>query len=132
MDTPESGIFHLVHPTPTPWLTLAKVLSSDLGVTLVPYHEWLSKLEYLAVSQKDIANGASNSVAALRLLNFYRSTELALRTDGVTENKLEAFGVPRLSLQRSLNASSTLAKAEQLSGADTKLWLAYWYGVGFM
>ncbi len=121
-----------MHPTPTPWLTLAKVLSSDLGVTLVPYHEWLSKLEYLAISQKGNANGASNSVAALRLLNFYRSTELALRTDGVTQYKFEAFGVPRLSLQRSLNVSSTLAKAEQLSGADTKLWLAYWYGVGFM
>lgn len=131
MDASESGIVHLVHPTPTPWLTLAKVLSSELDVTLVSYHEWLSKLEYLAVSEKGSEDAAPNSVAALRLLDFYRSTEL-LRTDGVAEKMSEAFGVPRLSFQRSLNASSRLAKVEQLSGADTKLWLAYWYSVGFM
>ncbi|KAF8200278.1 hypothetical protein BJ912DRAFT_1020035 [Pholiota molesta] len=76
---------------PTPWSQLAAVLSSELSVPLVPYHEWLSKLEHMAISQGGNAHTAPDALAASRLINFYRS--IALKMDG-TENPLEAFGFP--------------------------------------
>lgn len=130
INAPESGIVHLVHPSPTPWPTLAKALSSELAVPLVPYHEWLSKLEHLALAQKEDTDTSLNAVAALRLLNFYRS--LGLKMDGTVENSCEAFGLPRLSTENAVKASSTLADSEQLGGVDAKLWVSYWRAVGFM
>jgi hypothetical protein len=129
MESPGSQIVHLVHPKSTPWSNLAIALSSQLSVPLVPYHEWLSKLEHIAILRDRNAHTAPDALAASRLLNFYRS--IALKMDGI-ENPLEAFGFPRLSTARALNTSSTLVDLEQLSDGDVKGWLAYWRGVGFI
>jgi hypothetical protein len=129
MQSPESRIVHLVHPKPTPWSQLAAVLWSELSVPLVPYHEWLSKLEHTAISQGGNAHTAPDTLAASRLINFYRS--IALKMDG-TENPLEAFGFPCLSTEHAVNTSSTLVKLEPLSDGDVKAWLAYWRGIGFI
>jgi hypothetical protein len=129
MQAPESRIVHLVHPKSTPWPKLAAVLSSELSVPLVPYHEWLSKLEHMAISQDRNAHTAPDALAASRLINFYRS--IALKMDG-TEHPLEAFGFPCLSTEHAVNISSTLVDLEELSDGDVKAWLAYWRGVGFI
>jgi hypothetical protein len=129
MESPGSQIVHLVHPKPTPWLKLAAALSSELSVPLVPYHEWLSKLEHIAILQDGNAPTAPDALAASRLLNFYRS--IALKMNGM-ETPLEAFGFPRLSTECAIKISSTLVDLEELSDGDVKAWLAYWRGVGFI
>ncbi len=47
-----------------------KCYQTELSVPLVSYHEWSSKLEQLALAQKEDADTNPNSAVALRLLTF--------------------------------------------------------------
>lgn len=59
----------LVHPTPISWNTVFKRFSELLDVPLVPYAEWLQKLEAQLTVQ-------GSELHALRLLNIYKNIKL--------------------------------------------------------
>ncbi|KAF9471438.1 acetyl-CoA synthetase-like protein [Pholiota conissans] len=129
MESSESGIAHLVHPRSVPWSKLATAITSELSAPLVPYHEWLSKLEHMAILQERNLQTEQDAIAASRLLNFYRN--IALKKDG-TEHFSEAFGFPALSTEFAVKNSSTLVHLKELSDEEVKSWLTYWRTAGFM
>lgn len=111
---------HLVHPSPVPWTNIVTVVSEALMVPLVPYHQWLSSLEQWE------SNSASHREEnpAIHLLDFYRSHS----------GDAEAFGFPRLSTARALQAAPSLRPTNlQPLGRDNVLsWIKYWKKKGFL
>ncbi|KZV99470.1 acetyl-CoA synthetase-like protein [Exidia glandulosa HHB12029] len=115
-----TGILHLVHPRPTPWRSVFKVFSRQLGVPIVPYNEWLERL--VALGEADAEGG--RLVPALRLLEFYKSLgEGGFRSMSQMEN---------ISISKAREASVTLSNMDALNEADVEKWLAYWKRAGVL
>ena len=66
-------ILHLVNPNPVPFQLFLKPLAHALNVPLVPYDEWLSRLQdsLKDTSLSEVEHLKRNP--ALRLLDYYRS-----------------------------------------------------------
>ena len=61
-----SEFVHLVHPRPVPWEVIIGHVSDILGIPIIQYDEWLTRLE---ASPK--TDEALHSNPALHLINFY-------------------------------------------------------------
>lgn len=105
----------MTHPKPVAWNALFKYISATLGVELVPYSDWLSRLQ---ASETHKAVGQN---PALRLLDFYKSVP--------TESKsTEAAGLPILATDAARKVSHTLGdeNLRPVGPEDAKKWLDYW------
>lgn len=125
-----STIIHLIHPRPTTWLSLAKSIAAELSIPLVPFSEWLAKLEQ---SGKSKTNGSVEvedlrRIPALRLLPFFKSMSARV------EDSPNAFGFPILACEMAAQLSGTLSDPDipQLSENDARKWVRYWRKVGFI
>lgn len=129
-------VVHLIHPRPVPWSSISKAVSSELSVTLVPYVDWLAKLEHAASSISPSASEKESraevqllrDLQALRLLPFFKGIVIKGSSSG------EAMGFPSLAVTKALEASPTLANPSlrQLGVDDVKRWLAYWRKVDLL
>ncbi|KAH9840963.1 uncharacterized protein C8Q71DRAFT_854811 [Rhodofomes roseus] len=123
-----SSFVHLVHPRPVPWSAVAETISAELSVDLVPYEEWLAKLEQHDAVSVDERNEVEHLRAfpALRLLPFFKSIPKALGS--------LALGFSALDVAQAVSASPTLANPmlRQVGEGDVKKWLAYWRKVGLL
>ncbi|KAF9807197.1 hypothetical protein IEO21_08334 [Rhodonia placenta] len=121
---------HLVHAQPVGWNAIMEPLASKLNVPLVPYVEWLARLESLAEDGDVHATHAGkNDKAALRLLYVYRK---ALATP---ERLEESMGLmPRVAMDKAVRISRILQEGstQQLGPEDVDRWLSYWRVTGFM
>ncbi|KAJ6583069.1 hypothetical protein DFH09DRAFT_978909 [Mycena vulgaris] len=110
---------HLINPQPIAWSTVAKIIAEHLDVPLVPYAEWLSRLEDAAQTR-----GNSKSFRAARLLPFFRSA------NGEKGEQQDAFGFPKLDMVYALSSSKTLRSPNlQLGRIDVQNWMRYWHSV---
>ncbi|KAJ3926223.1 MAG: male sterility protein-domain-containing protein [Lentinula lateritia] len=121
------GVLHVVHPIASPWTNIMKPIASMLKLPLVPYSQWLNKLNEM--HQQRMANADQFAdQPALALVDFF-----AL---GVQEPRspLEASGLdPVVSISRSKLLSITMAShACQLTESDIKKWCTYWQSTGFL
>jgi hypothetical protein len=96
-------------------VTLAGVIASELAVPLIPYADWLSRIE--DASQ---IPAKSSSFRAPRLLPFFRSINQRPPGDG------DAFGFPKLDTVNALRLSHTLSTTGELGEEDVKRWISYW------
>lgn len=120
---PTIKIVHLIHPRSISWSSISSVISSELKVPLVPYAEWLTRLERFS-SQNRNGNGSQDAtqIRALQLLPFYRAI--------FTMHRGESMGFSKLSSSNLLNVVD--AALPQLNDVDVKQWLAYWRGAGLL
>ncbi|EIW79977.1 acetyl-CoA synthetase-like protein [Coniophora puteana RWD-64-598 SS2] len=127
---PRSGIVHLIHPKPVPFSSLAAPFASALNVPMVPYKEWLSKLEALHDQASNSAETQSNSdvsnLRALRLVTFFQSLALDKAAG-------DAMGFAKLDCTQ-LKASPVLADVghEPLGADSVQRWLDYWRRKGLL
>ncbi|PCH42383.1 acetyl-CoA synthetase-like protein [Wolfiporia cocos MD-104 SS10] len=112
-----SGTVHLVHPRPTAWHTLARVVADTFGVPLVPYAQWLAALERVAQDE-----GTKAAPRALSLLPFFRGAGAKVGT------ARRAMGFPELAVERAVRASPTLADPalRRVGEEDVRRWVKYW------
>ncbi|KAF8216298.1 hypothetical protein K438DRAFT_1796975 [Mycena galopus ATCC 62051] len=121
LEATTSEIVHLINPHPIAWRILGAVAASELNVPLVPYMEWVSRLEHAAKVQNDTV-----PMRASRMLDFFRTV------DGQSSNE-DAFGFPKLSMTRALALSQSLrARNSRLEDKDVKRWIQYWRSVGLL
>lgn len=117
-----SPFLHLVHPRPVKSKAIMEPIASELGVPLVPYPEWLSKLEECARDGSADEVDGMRANPALRLLDFFRAQH-----DGGSSNPR-----PRSSTAKAEKASQELARMRELSEEDAKRWVATWHVSGFL
>ncbi|KAJ7464987.1 hypothetical protein B0H11DRAFT_2050421 [Mycena galericulata] len=115
-------IVHLVNPQPVSWSTLGNAIAAELGVSLVPYAEWLAQLERASQTQEN-----SKSLRASRLLTFFRSQG---RQASPAE---DAFGFAKLNMANALSASPSLRTTNcRLGEKEVKQWMEYWRSAGLL
>ena len=107
-DTP-SSVIHIAHPKPASWRYIIGRVSRTLGVPIVPFLDWLARLEALAASSRD------SETTAIALLETYRTVDPS--ATNIT---------PRMSNVAALRESPTLAAAQPLTEKDIDSWLSYW------
>ncbi|KAG1853273.1 putative aminoadipate reductase [Suillus tomentosus] len=127
---------NLVHPRPTAWKTLMQPIADALVerkvttylLPLVPFSEWLEKLEW---SAKDLSEETMERIPAIKLLNFMRSmarSDIAIRTSGETGS--EAGGMTLFATAVAERVSPTMKELKSLSSADATQWVDYWEAMG--
>ncbi|KAG8992459.1 hypothetical protein FRB94_013915 [Tulasnella sp. JGI-2019a] len=122
---------HITHPRPVAWSLVMGCFSSLLGVPLVPFNEWLEKLE--SSTSKDAHAIQSNP--ALALMTFFKSMGASFKDGGeVLSNGdgVEAGGLPTLSLEKSRAGGRSLQRALGLTEGDVRRWVDYWRAKGFL
>ncbi|GBE77884.1 acetyl-CoA synthetase-like protein [Sparassis crispa] len=115
-------VLNLVHPRPVPWDSLFAPAAARLGVPLVPYAEWLAKLEAAAAAKTAGKSASAREVqqhdTAVTLLEFFRAGEFD--------------GHMRLSTEKAERCSATLAQFRQLDKEDMLKTLEYWGKAGIL
>lgn len=134
---PESTrVVHLIHPRPVSWSSLAGVVSSMLSVPLVPYTDWLAKLEQAASSLSQSEDSGETQGDSIDLLRDLRAVRLLSFFKAIKTNSLdgEALGFPHIDITQAVAASTTLSDPElhQLDAGDVARWLGYWRKVGLL
>jgi hypothetical protein len=123
----DQQIVHISHPRPVPWSRISDFLSKTLKIPLVPYQDWLTRLEASAGGMSNIiGNPGEDSNPALRLLHYFRGLEVG------TNAAKEALGLPRLSVVEGTKASASLRAAEPLTNMDAAHWINSWERTGFL
>ena len=110
-----SSIIHITHPKPVPWRHIFGRVSQTLGVPVVPFHDWLARLEALATSSE------GKEATAIALMETYRGVD-------PSASKI----MPRTSNENALRESPTLAAAQPLTEKDIDSWLSYWKSVSLI
>ncbi|KAJ7448015.1 hypothetical protein FB451DRAFT_1289566 [Mycena latifolia] len=124
-EAPAANILHLINPQPTAWSTLAKIIAVEFDVPLVPYPDWLSRIEDAPQTRENL-----KSFRALRLLPFFRR---AANRQIRTEDSEDAFGFPKLDMAHALGSSKTLRSPDcQLREGDVANWMRYWRSIEFL
>ncbi|KAH8116797.1 hypothetical protein DFH11DRAFT_1687657 [Phellopilus nigrolimitatus] len=122
-------VLHLTHPNPVAWDTIFEPASKELGVALVPYPDWLARLEksYANLSAEEAVETSRNN-PALRIVDFFRSANLA------ASGTEEAMGLKRLSLDEAQRVSQTMrdTRKSPLTAEDVRKWVKYWKKIGFL
>ncbi|THV08167.1 acetyl-CoA synthetase-like protein [Dendrothele bispora CBS 962.96] len=110
---------HLIHPRPVRWSTLARLIASKLKVDVVPFTQWLEKLEQAGKTEQN----AEKKISALRILSSYQGMASIWEEPGV-----EAFGIAEIENGRAKRLSKTLAdpNVPQLGEEQLKKWMSYW------
>ncbi|KAK7470228.1 hypothetical protein VKT23_001662 [Stygiomarasmius scandens] len=110
---------HLIHPRPVRWSTLARMIAAKLKVEVVPFKQWLEKLEQAGKTEPN----AEKKISALRILSSYQGMASIWDEPGV-----EAFGIAEIENDRAKRLSKTLAdpNVPQLGEEQLKRWMAYW------
>ena len=126
---PGAHTLHVAHPRGVPFNTLIAPVAFSLGVPLVPYPDWLSKLATAhKVAQSYSAAELERAQAAnpaLRLFGFFQSVR--------TGPEWEPLGVARLDTARAIRVSSVLAEgAKPLGDENVWKWMSAWRASRFL
>lgn len=111
----DEPVLHLVHPYPVSWDVISQTASQLLNVPIIPYKDWVSKLQ--AAAQAD--GEAAKHNPAIKLLEFFEhdlgeSSSIVIATD------------------KAVQVSPTLKGMKKLGREDVELWMAYWKKVGLL
>jgi hypothetical protein len=124
------GTVHLAHPYPASWTDVFSHIATALRVPLVPYAEWLDRLEadLAAPSRSEVEAATANP--ALRLIDMFR----AYRNGAPRSEAREAMGVPKLQTTQAVKTSPALRRENlsPLGKEDALKWLRYWQRAGLL
>jgi len=110
-----STVIHIAHPKPVSWRYIFDRVSHTLNVPIVPFRDWLTRLEALATSSE------SNETTAIALLEAYRTVDPSA-----------TIITPRMSNENALRESPALVAAQPLTEKDIDSWLSYWKSVSLI
>jgi hypothetical protein len=126
--TPGAHTLHIVNPRGVPFNTLIGSAASSLGVPLVPYPEWLSRLTEEHKAQSYSAENlekAQGGNPALRLFGFFQAARIG--------PEWEPLSVARLDTARAVRVSNVLAHGVRPLGEENvRKWLRAWRSSGFL
>lgn len=120
---------HLIHPRPMHWSSIMEPLAQALGLLVVPYDEWIERLEQSGerlTADEEVEIMWQNP--ALKLIGTFIRAKMAPSTCR------EAMGVPHLDSTQAQRVSPSLTPQAlpQLSTNDALQWVAYWKRIGYL
>ncbi|KAJ8487635.1 hypothetical protein ONZ45_g14254 [Pleurotus djamor] len=107
-----SPVVNLVHPKPLPVSHLMQVIGRQLRVPLIPYQEWLSRIEATDLSRMEL-----DQVPALKMMDFYQR-------HGLRDMKISDMICREL--------SPSLRSAAEIDDDQIINWVSYWRGSGLL
>jgi hypothetical protein len=122
-------MLHLAHPNPVPWNSVFGRIASILNVDLVPYSDWVARLESnrLEFEEEAAANRGSGGSAkrpnAFNLLDIFYAPAV-LHSNPETE----AF-LPKISTEVAQRVVPSFGSIRQLGDDDIDRWLTYWKSI---
>ncbi|KDQ07664.1 hypothetical protein BOTBODRAFT_139808 [Botryobasidium botryosum FD-172 SS1] len=125
------GVIHLCHPRPVSWSSIFTHIASSLGAEMVPFADWLRRLEGSLESADKIQVEEANRNPALMFLDTFQQC-ISVADSGISFR--DAIGFPMLETTRAVEVAHSL-RAEnlnQLRAEDVEQWLAYWRRSGFL
>lgn len=125
MRTSSETFLNLQHPHPVPLASIMGLMSSLIGVPLVPFETWVAALEAKEGVRKGIVANNGQTSPALQLLEFFRAS---LR--GNQDSSL-ALQTPDMAIQRAMLAAPTLSRQRSLTTKEMERWVAYWRSLGY-
>ncbi|KAI0068636.1 hypothetical protein BV25DRAFT_1910396 [Artomyces pyxidatus] len=133
LDAQTPAVVNLRHPRPVSWTRMLGFFASALQLPLVPYKEWLSRLES-GMRPSSGASGKDDLLGpAVRLLHFFNG---AVPSDASYRSSRDSNGlVCGLAMDECLRVSATLrdeSLVPELQEKDVADWLTYWRSVGFI
>ena len=119
--TPPVLHLHLVNPTSVQWDDVFGCIAKKLDVSLVPYHEWFSKLKEASTTVKN-----AQEHSALRLLEFYGSIDQGSGSG--------AGGLPSHSTEVASAVCPVLNQEglRDITAEEIQRWLDYWKSLGLL
>jgi hypothetical protein len=116
-----SEFVHIVHPRPVPWEVVIGHVSDALKVPVIPYDEWLIRLE---ASPK--TDEALHHNPALHLTDFYRASAVPKDMQRVQDR--EAMGMAMYETTMTIADAPSLSPSQlaQLGREDVEGWIGYW------
>lgn len=130
MRNSDHQILHLAHPSPVSWTHLFLAASRELGIPLVPYAEWVDRMEK-SLDGLDTEHSVEllEQSPALRILEFFEACKQYVDE----RDAREAMGMRRLDLKCACAVSRLLSEElAPLSAESVRLWISYWKSVGFL
>ncbi|OBZ65511.1 L-aminoadipate-semialdehyde dehydrogenase large subunit [Grifola frondosa] len=127
LDSPRP-IVHLRHPRPVPWSTMMQHFASSLRVPLVPYAQWIARLEEGWADAR--ARDRRYLEHAVRLQDFFRSARAGAGAPGLENNGLSVL----MAMDAGVGVSETLRDPALplLGAAEVEKWMGYWREIGFL
>lgn len=127
----DAPFLHLVHPRPVAWSFVMEPLAKTLGLPVVSYDDWVTRLE-----QSGDALSADEEVEVMRLNPALKIIDMFIqgRSTVATRSSDEAMGLPQLDVEQAKLVSPHLSPESlpQLSDADAARWLMYWKKIGHL
>lgn len=120
-----SQTLHIVNPHSTSWSSVMRFLRNSLKLPLVPFTEWVNKLER---SLEDDPT-ALRSNPALALLDFFKRMSVGF---GTVEYKENVGGFLRISTEKTESESESLRDAPSVTQEDVVQWVRYWRQKGLL
>lgn len=111
-------VLHLVHPYTVPWTVISETASKVLEVPIIPYNEWLSRLQD-AVRNSSNDSDAPKHNPALKLIDFY-------------ENDLVEVSPLSIATDKAVKVSRSLREAKKMDTQEVNRWIGYWKKVGLL
>lgn len=108
---------HLVDPKPARLNDLISIISENLGLPIIPYGDWLTRLGGLCQINNDIMAG--------HLIEFYKTS---VRPEGLklASDDFEAMGWSGFETINTVQAAPSLKETPNLGRQEVERWLAYW------
>lgn len=125
-------IHQLEHPRPVHWNSIMNPISKALHLPLVPYAEWLARLEksrFTIKTPSDVEEMKHRN-PAWSLIDLFRSMK-AHRSEAPWRR---AAGQTVLDMSHSLSAAPCLSEENlpELNGEDAINWLQFWRRIGVL
>ncbi|KAF4571529.1 putative PKS/NRPS-like protein biosynthetic cluster [Pleurotus pulmonarius] len=108
---------NLQHPAPVPTDAIMSFMSSSLGLDMIPFYQWVARLEAAEGSKRGLLAKSGRSSHALRLLEFFK---LAVR--GHEESTREVLTTPCMTINKAIVAAPMLNDLEPLTIDDMGRW----------
>ncbi|THG96088.1 hypothetical protein EW026_g5678 [Hermanssonia centrifuga] len=125
-----SLVLNVVHPRPSPWNDVIKAINEELRqrLPLVPYAQWIGKLEVLSA---DPDPQQLENIPALKLLEFFRG--IGASDSSISDKtNVEAGGMPLYETRELQRQSETARTLSPLNEDYSRMWVKYWRSKGLL
>lgn len=125
---------NLGHPRPVSWSTVFKPIAEDMGISLVPYAEWLANLEQV-LAEATTSGMEMQLVRSNPILRLMNTLNMRKTMDGTTSlhSSFNVMAVAHMDTAHAVKGSAALGDETvlpSLGKADAVRWLSYWRRIG--